>query len=128
LLTNTAINVTLDGVSAKVNLPAGSYSATQLASLVQSSINGTSSFSSGGLSVIASIDSNGYLNLTSGNYGSKSVVSIANGTGTDISALTGTNSSGFAGKDVAGTLNGVSATGVGQILTGAVAQHPKAYK
>jgi flagellar hook-associated protein 2 len=86
---------------------------------VQSSINGTSSFSSGGLSVVASIDSNGYLNLTSGNYGSKSVVSLANGTGTDISALTGTNWSGFVGKDVAGTLNGVSATGVGQILTGA---------
>lgn len=115
---NTAINVTLDGVSANVSLPAGSYTATQLASLVQSSINGTSSFSSGGLSVVASIDSNGYLNLTSGNYGSKSVVSLANGTGTDISALTGTSWSGFVGKDVAGTLNGVSATGAGQILTG----------
>jgi hypothetical protein len=48
--------------------------------------------------------------------------------GHDISALTGTVSTGFAGKDVAGTFNGVSATGVGQILTGAVAQHLKAYK
>nr|WP_281388438.1 flagellar filament capping protein FliD [Undibacterium jejuense] len=116
---NTAINVNLDGVSASVNLPAGTYNATQLASLVQSSINGTSTLSAGGLSVVASIDSNGYLNLSSGSYGSKSVISLANGTGTNISALTGTAFAGFAGKDVAGTLNGIVATGNGQILTGA---------
>ncbi|MFZ6849351.1 flagellar filament capping protein FliD [Undibacterium sp. RuRC25W] len=116
---NTAINVTLDGITGSVNLPAGTYNATQLASLVQSSINGTSIFSTGGLSVAASIDTNGFLNLSSGNYGSKSIVSLTNGTGTSISALTGTSSAGFVGKDVAGTLNGVVATGNGQILTGA---------
>ncbi|MFZ6725978.1 flagellar filament capping protein FliD [Undibacterium sp. MH2W] len=119
IASGTAINVTLDGITAAVNLPAGSYNATQLASMIQSSINGTSNFSGGGLSVAASIDSNGFLNLTSGSYGSKSVVSLANGTGTTISALTGTSSAGFVGKDVAGTLNGVSGTGNGQILTGA---------
>ncbi|MFZ6753132.1 flagellar filament capping protein FliD [Undibacterium sp. Dicai25W] len=116
---NTSINFTLDGVTAAVNLPAGTYNATQLATLVQSSVNGTSNFSSGGLSIVASVDSNGFLNLSSGSYGSKSMISLANGSGTDISALTGTSWSGFAGKDVAGSLNGVGATGSGQILTGA---------
>jgi len=116
---NTSINVTLDGITAAVSLPAGSYNATQLATLVQSSVNGTAAFSGGGLSITASINGSGFLNLTSGSYGSKSVVSLTNGTGTSISALTGTSSAGFVGKDVAGTLNGVAATGSGQILTGA---------
>ncbi|MFZ6692463.1 flagellar filament capping protein FliD [Undibacterium sp. SXout20W] len=116
---NTSVNVTLDGITAAVSLPAGNYNATQLASLFQSAVNGTSAFSSGGLSLAASIDSNGFLNLSSGSYGSKSFISLANGSGTDISALTGTSVAGFAGKDVAGTLNGVAATGNGQILTGA---------
>ncbi|MEB0139848.1 MULTISPECIES: flagellar filament capping protein FliD [unclassified Undibacterium] len=114
----TTIGVTLDGVTANVSLPAGSYNATQFATMLQSSINGSSGFSSGGLSVVASIDTNGFLNLQSASFGSTSSINLANSSGTLISAFSGTVSGGTNGKNVAGSFNGVSATGKGQILTG----------
>lgn len=115
----TSINVTLDGTTAAVNLTAGTYTASALASLIQSSINGNTTLSGLGLSVTASIDASGFLNLQSASYGSNSSVSIANNTGTTISNFTGTVTSGVNGKNVAGTINGIGATGIGQILTGA---------
>lgn len=116
---NTTLNVTLDGTTASVALAAGSYTASQLAALVQSSINGTSAFSAAGASVSASIDGSGFLKIQSARYGSASNVSLANGTGTTAATLTGTVTSGTAGVNVAGTLNGIGATGSGQALTGA---------
>lgn len=116
---NTTLNVTLDGTTASVALAAGSYTASQLAALVQSSINGTSAFSGAGASVSASIDGSGFLKIQSARYGSASNVSLADGTGTTAATLTGTVTSGTAGVNVAGTLNGIGATGSGQALTGA---------
>lgn len=115
----TKIDVKIDGLSGTVSLAAGNYTASQLASMIQSSINGTASFSNAGVTVTTSIDSNGFLNITSGSFGSASNVSLTSNAGTSISALTGTVNAGTTGKNVAGTLNGVSATGLGQILTGA---------
>ncbi|MFZ6846386.1 flagellar filament capping protein FliD [Undibacterium sp. RuTC16W] len=116
---NTKIDVTLDGKTASVALAAGSYSATNLATLIQTSINGTTTFKDNSSTVIASINSSGFLQIQSTLYGSTSNVSLADNTGTSAATLTGTTLSGTAGINVAGKLNGVSATGSGQSLTGA---------
>lgn len=116
---STTLNVTVDGTSATVALTAGTYTAAQLATLVQSAINGSSALSAAGSSVTASIDASGFLNVQSSRYGSASNISITSGTGTSASALTGTITTGSAGVDVAGTINGVATTGSGQYLSGA---------
>jgi len=115
---STKISVTLDGVVADVSLAAGSYTATELATLIQSSINSTTAFSAVGASAKASVVG-GVLVLESNKYGSTSAINIANNTGTGVASLTGTVVAGTTGKDVAGTLNGITGTGNGQILTGA---------
>lgn len=115
---STSINVTIDGTSASVSLAAGSYTASQLTTLIQTSINGTSAFSSAGIKINAALTGGGFLKLTSNSYGSTSNISLNNGTGTAVSAITGSISSGTAGTNITGSLNGVSAVGSGQLLTG----------
>ncbi len=117
---DTTVNVTVDGVSAAVALTAGSYTAAQLASMVQSAINGTSTLSSASVSVKATIDGNGFLNITSNRYGSASNVNVASGTGTSAAALIGTGPTVTAGVDVAGSIGGIEASGSGQNLTGKI--------
>lgn len=114
----TTLNVALDSGSATVTLAAGTYTASQLALMVQSSINGTPSFSSFGYTVNTSIDNNGYLKIASNRYGSESSISISSATGTSISSFLGTVTN-TSGQDVAGTIDGKTATGSGQYLTGA---------
>lgn len=115
---NTKLSVTIDSVTADVSLTAGDYSASALATLVQSAINSTSAFSLAGITVKTST-TGGVLSIESDAYGSKSKVSLADSTGTSFAALTGTVSSGTTGLDVAGTINGVGATGSGQLLSAA---------
>ncbi len=115
IASGTSITATVDGTSAAVALTAGTYTAAQLATMIQSAINGTSAFSSLGKSVIAAIDLNGSLNVTSNLYGSTSSASLADASGTLVSTYMGapTNTTGV---DVAGTINGLAATGSGQTL------------
>lgn len=118
IVSGTSISVTLDGITASVSLTAGStYSAAQLASMIQSAINGTSAFSSAGSSVTATIDGSGFMSIVSNRYGSASNVSLGTGAGTPVSDFMGTVTSGAAGTDVVGTINGAAATGSGQKLT-----------
>lgn len=114
----TTLNVLLDGTSAAVSLPAGSYSASQLAAMVQSSVNGTSAFSAMGAAVSASIDGNGFLVLQSSRYGSSSNITLADATGTPAATLAGGSLAGVAGANVAGNFGGNSALGEGQFLVG----------
>jgi flagellar hook-associated protein 2 len=115
----SSINVTLDGVSAEVNLTPGTYTNTQLVTLLQSAINSNSAFSAIGASLSASIDSNNNLVLKSNKYGATSGVSISDGTGTVVSNLIGATPTTLAGNNVAGMLNGVSMSGNGQTLSAA---------
>ena len=82
-------------------------------------MNSNSTFSNNGITVNASIDSNGYLNLSSGSYGSSSNVNLQDSTGTSSSIFIGTVTAGQSGANVVGTINGIAATGSGQYLTGA---------
>lgn len=115
---NTSINVTIDGTSAAVSLAAGTYTSSQLTTLLQTSINGTTAFTNAGVKITAATNGSGFLKLTSNSYGSTSNVTLSNGTGTNISALSGTVFSGAPGTNVTGSFNGVSAVGTGQFLTG----------
>jgi len=125
IASDTTWNVTLNDTdpsaaknTAKVTIPAGTYTAAQLASLVQSSINGVKAFSDNASTVSASIDGTGKLVLASSRYGSVSNLALSNGTGTGIETLFGTAKP-VKGTDVAGTLGGQPVTGSGQTLTGA---------
>lgn len=112
---NDKLDLAIDGVSASVTLAAGTYTATSLAAEIQSRINGVSAISSAGIKVTLS-ESAGKLTITSNRYGSASTVSITGGNGKlDLFGTPAETS----GVDVAGTINGITATGSGQTLTGA---------
>lgn len=114
--TNDSVTLSVDGIGTTVVVPAGTYTAASLATQLQSLINGSTPISSAGKS--ASVSQNaGVLTITSGNYGSASKVTITGGNG--ASGLFGTPSQ-TTGLDVAGTINGMTATGIGQILTSSV--------
>nr|WP_267877709.1 flagellar filament capping protein FliD [Duganella guangzhouensis] len=104
--------------TATITLPAGTYNPSQLATLLQSSINGVSAFSTAGSSVTATVGDDGTLKLASAAYGSASNITITTSSGTEVSSIFGSGSS-VAGVDVAGTIGGYTATGKGQTLTGA---------
>ncbi|MES2025027.1 MAG: flagellar filament capping protein FliD [Pseudomonadota bacterium] len=113
----TKLSVKIDGIEAKINLTEGTYTAKELAAMVQSAINGASEISGAGSKVSATIDSNGFLNLQSDRYGSASNITITSDSGTPASALLGTVLTGTNGEDVEGTIGGIAATGSGQMLS-----------
>lgn len=122
---DTTWNVTLNDTepsvaknTAKVTIPAGTYTPVQLAALVQSSINGVKSFSDAGSSVSASIDPSGRLVLVTARYGSVSNLAVSTSTGTPPSNIFGAATP-VKGTDVAGTIGGQPVIGSGQTLTGA---------
>ena len=103
---------------ANVTIPAGTYTPAELAKVLQSSINGSSAFSSAGSSVSATIDSNGKLVLSSSKYGSTSNIGLGDVSGSSVASVFG-GATPVAGTDVAGTLGGKAVVGSGQTLTGA---------
>lgn len=107
--------LTLDGTSATVTLTAGTYTAATLAAQIQSAINGTSAFVTAGKTVSVS-QSASILTITSASYGATSAVSLTGGTAKTNLFSTPTETTGV---DAVGTINGVTAIGSGQYLTGA---------
>jgi flagellar hook-associated protein 2 len=115
---DTKWTFTLNGIASSVNLAAGSYSKTQLATMMQSAINGVSAFSTGGNTVSVAVNDDGTLKLNSTKYGAKSNLTLTSDTGTGVADIFGAATP-STGVDVAGTIGGFSATGDGQFLTGA---------
>ena len=97
------------------------YAATAGASLTSIAAGLNSAFASSKLGLTASVINSGtQLQITSNQYGSAasfSVTSTATGAGQTGLATTAGTAQTFTGVDVAGTINGVAATGVGQVLT-----------
>jgi flagellar hook-associated protein 2 len=112
---NDQFTVTVDGIGATVTLPPGTYTAATLAAQVQSTINGASALIAGDAQVVVT-ESAGVLTATSKRYGSTSSVSVS---GSAATTLFGASPGAANGVDVAGTINGVTASGSGQRLTGA---------
>ncbi|MBK4733516.1 flagellar filament capping protein FliD [Noviherbaspirillum pedocola] len=112
---NDSLTVNLDGNSATITLKPGDYqTASALALQIESQINGNSAFSDSGVAVSA--DSSNVLSFTSNRYGSASKITLA---GTAAANLVGASPVASDGVDVAGTINGMAASGSGQKLTGA---------
>lgn len=112
---NDKLDLTVNGVNASITLAAGAYTADSLAAEIQSKINGASALSAAGINVSVT-QSAGILNITSERYGSESTAAITGGTGKLDLFGTPVETNGV---DVAGTIGGVIATGLGQTLTGA---------
>ncbi len=107
----------LNGVTASITLTQKTYgSAAELAAEVQSKINGTAAFSTAG-SAVAVTESAGLLSIVSNKYGSASSAAITGGNGQANLNFVTTGPSVLTGLDVAGTINGLPATGNGQVLT-----------
>ena len=111
--TNDQLDLTVDGKVVSVTLAAATYAnASALAAEIQSKVNGANGTSG---SVLVS-QSGGVLTVTSARYGSSSQAAVTGGNG--MASLFGTPAT-SGGVDVAGTVNGATATGSGQSLTGA---------
>jgi flagellar hook-associated protein 2 len=112
---NDRVTLTIDGTAASVEIPAGTYTADALAAVVQSAVNGNATLSAAGKGIV--IENNaGVLSIVSKLYGSDSAVTVA---GIGAADLLGASPTASSGVDVAGSINGLSATGAGQVLTGA---------
>ena len=114
--TNDLLNFKIDGVSSgDISLTQAVYADMDaLASEIQSRLNASASLEDGGVGVSVSYVTD-HFEITSNNFGSDSTLEI----------ITNNDSLGFNagavstdGLDVAGTINGSSATGSGQQLTG----------
>jgi len=117
---NDSFNIKVDGVLSDQILLTQSVFANgaSLASHIQAQINDDSNLKAAGVSVYVAYDSlNNEFDITSSRYGSASKVEftvIDVNTGNDLGFSL---ASGADGVDVAGTINGLSATGNGQLLT-----------
>jgi flagellar hook-associated protein 2 len=119
---SVTLNETVPPTAARtqiISLAAGTYTAPQLATLIQSAINGASGYSSNDLAVNAKIDDNGKLVVASAKYGSVSKIAISSQTATAFGDIFGAAVPDD-GVDIAGTIGGLAAKGSGQFLTGAV--------
>jgi flagellar hook-associated protein 2 len=113
---NDTLNLTVDGTSTSVIVPAGTYTSAALATQLQTLINGSAPISSSGKSVTVSQNA-GILTLTSSSYGSASSITVGGNAVTNPSSnLFGTPTQ-TTGLDVAGTIDGFAATGTSQLLT-----------
>ena len=110
--TDQTFDIKVDGTqSGTITIAAGTYSGSELAAQLQSSINGDTTLKDAGASVTASYDGSGFA-LTSSSYGSSSTVEVTTANATlGLTAVAGTT-----GVDVAGTIDGVAATGSGRVL------------
>lgn len=118
-----SFNVVVDGVSAAtITLPDGKVyaSGAELAAEMQSLINLDSEIKGGRVGVqVAFNTSMNQLEFTSNAYGAASNVSFTS-VGADMADLGISASIGTAGKDVAGTVDGVEAFGFGNVLLPAI--------
>jgi flagellar hook-associated protein 2 len=123
---NDTLQVTLDGLSASITLPTGTYAnAGALATDLQARINGNSTFSTAGSAATVTADSNGIISMTSGRYGSSSTISLS---GNAVTDLLGGNGTAQAGLALVGTINSKNAITSGQTLTGIVGDDSEGLK
>ncbi|GAB3438296.1 flagellar filament capping protein FliD [Massilia solisilvae] len=114
---NDEFAMSVDGVSATVKVAAKTYaSSAAFATALQAAINSSKDFASKSVSVSATAAADGTITVQSDRYGSASKVAIGGSGATNIFGATPTATDGL---DVKGSIDGVEATGSGQILIGA---------
>ena len=124
--TNDTFTMKVDGVtSGTISITQRTYaSKSDLATEIQSKINGDANLKNNNVSVVVSYNqTSNKFEMTSSRYGAASKVEVLTvesaGTGAGQSGEIGLATGGTvtAGVDVAGTINGVAALGTGQFLT-----------
>jgi flagellar hook-associated protein 2 len=110
---NNQLDMAINGSEVQVTLTNGTYTPAQLASQVQSAVN--AAVPDAGDDVAVSVDGSA-LDLRSLYYGSNQSIQLLSSAS---AATLGLSTDAAQGLDVAGTINGVAATGSGQLLTGA---------
>ena len=112
---NDQLDLSVDGKVISVTLAAAAYgNAAALAAEIQSKVNGAM----GSAGSVLVTQNGGMLSIISARYGSASQASVTGGSA--MASLFGPLPVVSSGVDVAGTINGVAATGNGQTLTGAI--------
>jgi len=115
--TNNTFSIQADnGTAASITLTQGTYTPASLVTEIQSQLDANTSLNSQGQSIKVGLDVSNHLTFTSGSFGSSSNVAftaVGSGSAASLGLTTG---SGTAGTDVAGTVNGQTATGNGQTL------------
>lgn len=112
------LNITVNGVaSGFITIPTDVvYDSNEaFAQAMQSAINNDENLQAAGSVVSVSFVNNQFV-MTSSKYGAASNVNVNSVTGDVATDLMITEGSGVAGKDVSGTINGVTAFGLGQVL------------
>lgn len=110
---NDTLSLTVNGQATTVTLAAGTYATSDaLASQIQTAINKSAAIVQAGVGITVT-QSGGVLSLSSNSYGAGSSIG---GLGGSAAALFGGSPTTTAGVDVAGTINGVAASGSGQTL------------
>jgi len=115
--------ITVDGTaSGTISVTPGNYTNDQLAALLQSQINGDETLKAAGADVDV-IWNTDHFEVTSRAYGTKSTVSVTavGASAGDLGLDSGTTTQ---GKDVAGTFDGVTGFGVGNVLLPALNTDP----
>lgn len=108
---NDQLTLSVEGTSTTITLAAGTYTATALATQLQSAVNASPAMVAAGKAVTVT-QSSDTLTIASNRFGAGSTVSITGGNGmTTLFGASPTSS--------AGSLTGVIATGSGQFLTAA---------
>lgn len=120
---NDELRLTVDGVtSGTLQLTHATYnSSAALVEEIQKKIDEDSVLKGRGVTVewVDNGNGTGYLNFSSGTYGSKSKVEIDSGLSNPAAGtLNLANGTATDGEDVAGTINGEEAEGIGLLLTG----------
>jgi len=107
-----------ENIDLKVGSKTASYSARNGETLASIAAGLTAAASEQGLGLVAAVESNKLVVRTI-NYGAESTFQLrSSGTGSGLASAAGVwESAQTAGQDVAGTINGVAATGKGQFLT-----------
>jgi flagellar hook-associated protein 2 len=105
-----------DETTASIELTAGTYTREALAAEIQTQLADNAALQSAGQSIGVSADPSGALRFTSSDYGSESQISISSVDTNTAAELGLAQQTGTAGQDVAGTINGRTAQGDGQVL------------
>jgi len=117
---NDALTLSIDGTSSgAITLTAGSYTQAQLVAEIQSQINADTTLSAAGKAVTVSLDGSNQIVINSNIYGSSSKVEITAVDTNTVAQLGLSVAAGTDGVDIVGTINGVAASGNGQVLTAA---------
>ena len=115
--TNDTFKIEVDGTESNtITLTAGTYTSAELVTEIQDQLNADTNLAGAGVAVTVSLDGSNQLQFSSSTYGQSSSVNITEVDTTSLADLGLDVASGTDGTDVAGKINGQTATGSGRFL------------